>query len=294
MKKIDILYCIEFCLILIGIDIKVLCVIWNITYDYLDYQHPAISYLEDYSVIALIVGIISIIVTMILNKNSDFIVDNPKISKFYENRIINKMKNQIEHLKRLNESYIRSIEEKTDMNSVNENKLKNTIDLYDVLDCKYVNLIEDFKKMNVELTFYKDSINKKNQEISDLIIKLDSINNKYEQLQIDHEELKETNSTNLDNFFILKKQLDEINDKNISTDNIVQNIQKFSNKLSIEMFIEMTGIDKKYFLEHIFGWCDKFNFKLDGDYITIGEGNVIDFAKELDNQFNQWSKSKIK
>ncbi len=50
------------------------------------------------------------------------------------------------------------------------------------------------------------------------------------------------------------------------------------------------GLDAKQFNEKIWDWASEFGFKIDGDYINIGQGNVDGFIAELDKQFTNWHK----
>jgi hypothetical protein len=61
---------------------------------------------------------------------------------------------------------------------------------------------------------------------------------------------------------------------------------KASKRLKVEDVCNVLGVNRAQMLSKFFDWSDQFGFKIDGDYLVIGE--ETDFGSMLDKQFEEW------
>lgn len=73
--------------------------------------------------------------------------------------------------------------------------------------------------------------------------------------------------------------LDKIDHKSLEK---LKNLLKMSNTVKIEMLEEILKIEKPKVIDLIIGWGDKYQFKLDGDYLIINKETLPNLLKELE------------
>jgi len=68
----------------------------------------------------------------------------------------------------------------------------------------------------------------------------------------------------------------------------IQKMMKVSSKIRLIDVIKTLDIEEKTFYQNIWDWAEKYNLKIDGDFITIEESEIDPFMEHLDKQFELW------
>ena len=63
---------------------------------------------------------------------------------------------------------------------------------------------------------------------------------------------------------------------------------KTSSKIRLDMMREILQLNSSTFNSKILDWALDFGFKIDGDYIIMGNADVDAFISDLDRQFENW------
>ena len=51
---------------------------------------------------------------------------------------------------------------------------------------------------------------------------------------------------------------------------------------------EYLGLSKSDLFTHLIEWASQFNFKINGDFINMEDGDVDAFLRDLENNFKEW------
>ena len=68
----------------------------------------------------------------------------------------------------------------------------------------------------------------------------------------------------------------------------IKRIVKVSDRIEIDMMRESLKMKKGEFLDKLYIWAEKFNFRIDGNTLVINKDTVSDFLEALDQQFDTW------
>jgi hypothetical protein len=71
----------------------------------------------------------------------------------------------------------------------------------------------------------------------------------------------------------------------------IEQIVKVSDRVKLDMMRKTLKMTEEAFLERIYNWAERFNFKIDGDYLVINKETVDSFLNELDKQYSEWEKT---
>ena len=75
----------------------------------------------------------------------------------------------------------------------------------------------------------------------------------------------------------------------------IKKMMRVSTRIGLSDMRTTLKIDKDTFFENLWDWAEKFNFKIDGDYIIIKDADVEEFINNLDKKFELWkNKEKTK
>lgn len=71
----------------------------------------------------------------------------------------------------------------------------------------------------------------------------------------------------------------------------IKQILSVSTKLRMDMMRTALDLDEKTFIDRIFDWAFEFGFKIDGDFIIMGDADIEGFIAQLDQQFKNWNRT---
>ncbi len=72
--------------------------------------------------------------------------------------------------------------------------------------------------------------------------------------------------------------------------NKIRQIMSVSDKFRLDMLRDILKMEFSDFNARLLDWAVEFGFKIDGDYIIFGSAGVEDFIRNLDKQFELWTK----
>ena len=68
-------------------------------------------------------------------------------------------------------------------------------------------------------------------------------------------------------------------------------MMEVSTRIRLDVMRDALDMDTKAFNSRIFNWAEKFNFKINGDYVIIEQADIEGFMADLDKQFEMWENS---
>ena len=69
----------------------------------------------------------------------------------------------------------------------------------------------------------------------------------------------------------------------------LKRLVKISDKIQIERMQKILNVNEDAFNEYILDWAEKFDLRIDGEYVVINKESVDDFISMLDKQFQTWT-----
>jgi len=84
----------------------------------------------------------------------------------------------------------------------------------------------------------------------------------------------------------VQDEADSISRKDMETK--LRKLLEVSSRVRIDLMRQYFKMDETTFAECIVEWAAKFGFKIDGDYITVENGDVNGFIDSLDGMFAGW------
>lgn len=92
---------------------------------------------------------------------------------------------------------------------------------------------------------------------------------------------------------ILEKKLEELkNQRTLEKEKeILKRIKKMmevSTRIKLDVMRDALDMNTKVFNSRIFDWAEKFNFKINGDFVIIEQADIDGFVADLDKQFEIW------
>ena len=69
----------------------------------------------------------------------------------------------------------------------------------------------------------------------------------------------------------------------------LRKIMKVSTRIRQDQLRKLLKMEEDTFNERIIEWAEEFGFKIDGDYVAFGGGDVDAFIQSLDQQFAEWT-----
>ncbi|TFF88657.1 MAG: hypothetical protein EU549_02615 [Promethearchaeota archaeon] len=74
----------------------------------------------------------------------------------------------------------------------------------------------------------------------------------------------------------------------------IKKIVKVSNKIKLDMMRKSLKISEDEFLDKIYDWAERYDFRIDGEYLIINKETISDFIDSLDSQFDEWNKKETR
>lgn len=107
------------------------------------------------------------------------------------------------------------------------------------------------------------------------------------------EEKREKERQRLAEVSILEKQLEQLkNQRTLEKEKeILKRIKKMmevSSRIKLDVMRDALDMNTKVFNSRIFDWAEKFNFKINGDFVIIEQADIEGFMADLDKQFELW------
>jgi hypothetical protein len=151
---------------------------------------------------------------------------------------------------------------------------------------------DDVFNQRVKLSFGKKSVlstfNERVRKIErDIKVSMEKMKNR----KLEEKRVKERQR--LAEVTLLEKKLERLKyqrarEKEIEILKRIKKMMEVSTRIRLDVMRDALDMNSKVFNSRIFDWAEKFNFKINGDFVIIEQADVEGFIADLDNQFEMW------